>query len=86
MNTTEALRAIIADTGESNRVISARMNRSGNYVTSLLRQAERMGADMNASTVAGIAAACGYALVLVPVGKVDGDMLVIDPPSKEVGR
>ena len=86
MNTTEALRAIIADTGESNRVISARMNRSENYVTSLLRQAERMGADMNASTVAGIAAACGYALALVPVDRVPEGAVVIDAPSRDAGE
>ena len=65
MNTTEALRAVIAASGKSNRAVSADMGRSGNYVTSLLRQAERMEADMNASTVAGIAEACGYVLALV---------------------
>ena len=82
MHTTEAIRAMIRRSGKSARAISISMKRSETFVSSSLNQAERMNADMNASTVAGIAAACGYALALVPVDQVPEGAVVIDAPER----
>lgn len=81
MNTTEALRAVIGVSGKSARAISLDMKRSETFVSSSLNQAERMNADMNASTVAGIANACGHVLALIPAGNVPDGAIVIDPPK-----
>ena len=83
MNTTEAARAIVRASGKSLRAISLDMNRSETYVSSAIGQAERMQADLNASTVASIAAACGYALALVPVDELPEGAVVIDAPERK---
>ena len=85
MKTTEAIRAALQRAGVSARAASRIMNRSNTYVTSAVGQAERMNADLTASTVAGIGAACGYVLALVPSGEVPPGALVIDPPAQPVG-
>ena len=86
MVTTEAVRAVVSASGMSARAVSRSMGKTDTYISSLLSQAERMGADMTASTVAGIGEACGYMLALVPSESVSGGMLVIDPQRKGDAR
>lgn len=81
MRTVEALREVVSQSGKSLRSISLDIGRSETFVASSISQAERMGADMNAATVAMIAAGCEYALALVPIGDVARSMVVIDPPT-----
>ena len=78
MRTTEAVRAVVKASGESARAVSRRMGRTDTYVSSVIGQAEWMDADLTASTVAGVAAACGHSLALVPDADVPGSAIVID--------
>ena len=80
MKATDAIREILERSGESARAVFRAMNRSSTYVSSAISQAERH-AGMTTATVAGIAAACGYALALVPTGDVPAGAILIDPPS-----
>ena len=79
MNTNGAMREIVNRAGISQRAASERMGRSPNWLGATLA---RQGSS-EAVTLASLASACGYALVLVPKDAVDGSMLVIDPPSRE---
>lgn len=79
---TDAARAIVQASGKSMRGISHDMDRVPTYLSSIIGQAERMDADLNASIVASVANACGYALALVPLGSVPDGAIVIDPPER----
>lgn len=83
MRVTEAIREVMSLAGMSSRQVSQGIGRTDNYVTSVVRQAERMNADMNTSTVAVIGSACGYTLALVPDGELPPGAIPIDPPSSE---
>ena len=84
MNTSQAARAVLNTSGMSARAVSSALGKSQNYISSLISQAERMNADMGASTVASIGDVCGYALVLVPREELKSleSAVMIDPAKR----
>ena len=79
MQVNDAIRAIVQASGLSLRGVSERMGKKPTLVSSALQNK-----DKQASLLAGIAAACGYALALVPVDQLPDGAVVIDAPSREV--
>lgn len=78
MNTEEAIRAAAAADDITLRELCNRMNRSAGYLGAMFGR----GSTPNADTLARIASATGYKLVLAPMGKPlpDGS-IVIDAPN-----
>ena len=71
---TDAVRALATRTGHSLRSLSVAFGRSPNFIANTLNR----GSDMTCNTLACIAKACGYALVLVPTRDVPPTALVVD--------
>lgn len=86
MQTLEAINAAISSSNQTVREVSQAMGKSDGYISSVIASSKRKGGGVYSATLANLADVCGYALALVPADKVDGDMLVIDPPSREEGR
>jgi len=81
MQVNEAIRAIVRASGLSLRTASERIGKSPNHLSSALQNR-----DKQAGFVATVAAACGYALALVPVDELPEGAVVIDAPGKEADR
>ena len=77
MQVNDAIRAIVQASGLSLRGVSERMGKKPTLVSSALQNK-----DKQASLLAGIAAACGYDLALVPKGKAPEGTVIIDSPTK----
>ncbi len=82
MKAQDALRVAISSSGKSQAGISKSIGKTRNYVNAQVTQADNTGGTLECGTVAGIASACDYALVLGPKGSEPPDSLVIDPPEK----
>ena len=82
MNTNEAMREIVRQAGISQREASERMGRSPNWLGATLA---RSGSS-EASTIAELAAACGWTLALVPSGELPEGAVAIDPPERKQPR
>lgn len=82
MKAQDALREAISSSGKSQAGISKSIGKTRNYVNALVTQADATGGTLECGTVAGIANACDYALVLIPRGTEPPGSLVIDPPAK----
>lgn len=67
MDANEAMRLIIESSGKSGRQVAREIGRSESFISSTLSQ----GVCPRADTLARVAHACGYELVLVP--KPEGD-------------
>ena len=76
MNANDIIAATVAHSGLSMRAVSLKLKRSENYVSQTIRNGNTPLTD----TVAEIAAACGYKIVLRP--RDGGRKIVIDPPRK----
>ncbi len=68
MNASEAMRLIIEASGKSGRQVAREIGRSESFVSSSLAQ----GVCPRADTLARVARACGYELVLIPKPRADG--------------
>lgn len=79
----EAIRHIVRSSGLSMREASSRMGMTPNYISSVVRQAERMDADLVSSTLARAAEACGYVLAFVPEGELPEGAVAIDAKGEE---
>ena len=78
MNTNEAIRTMVEESGYSHRALSVELGHSATWLSSTLH---RPG-DSECGTVAAIARIAGYSLVLVPRNRpLPVGSLVIDPPS-----
>lgn len=82
MNTNDAMRTIVSNAGLSMRAASERMGRSPNWLGATLA---RSGSS-EAGTLAELAAACGYALALVPLGELPEGAIVVDPPEESLAK
>lgn len=78
MQANDAIRAIVQASGLSLRTASERIGKSPNHLSSALQNR-----DKQAGFVATVAAACGYALALVPVDKLPEGAVVIDQPERK---
>ena len=67
MDANEAMRLIIESSGKSGRQVAREIGRSESFISSSLAQ----GVCPRADTLARVASACGYELVLIP--KPEGD-------------
>lgn len=76
MDANEAIKLMVASTGKSMRTISGELGMRHTYVKDLTRKPSVPRAD----TLARIADACGFDLVLVPRNG-DVSFMVIDPPE-----
>lgn len=74
MTTVEAIRALVARSGKSARAISSQIGKSPNWLSATLG----IVSDTKAGTLAQIANACGFDLVLVD--REHGETITIDPP------
>ena len=74
MNAHEAIRAMIKKRGRTLDSISTELGRSKNWLSATLYLAD----DSRTGTVAEIARACGFALVLIPRSAIPPGALVID--------
>ena len=81
MNTLEAINAMIGESGESRRTLSARMGKSPNYLASVIEQSNRKGGNVNSATLSAVAKACGYTLAAIPSDRLPAGALAIDPPE-----
>ncbi len=68
MKAHEALKQVLAESGNTPATISLRVGKTRNYISALLAQAERTGGSLTCSTLSSLADACNYSLVLVPKG------------------
>lgn len=75
MDTKDAMKAIVSESGYSMRRASELMGRSPNWLANTLA---RSGSS-EAATVAELAEVCGYRLALVPCSDVPPSAFVIDP-------
>lgn len=82
MKAQDAVRHAISVSGKSQSGVSKSIGKTRNYVNALVSQADNTGGTLGCDTVAGIASACDYALVLLPKDTVPEGSLVIDPPDK----
>ena len=78
MNSMDALRAVAADAGVPITHIGRAMGKRDNYVSVAINK----GTDPKAGTLAAMAEACGYALVLLPADDVPDGAVKVDPPAK----
>ena len=62
MNANDAMRAMIEASGKSGRQVAREIGRSESFVSSTLAQ----GVCSRADTLARVAEACGYEIVIVP--------------------
>lgn len=85
MKAQDAVRHAISASGKSQAGISKSIGKTRNYVNALITQADNTGGTLGCDTVAGIASACDYALVLLPKGTEPPGSLVIDSPKKKRG-
>ena len=76
MDFQDAMRAMVASSGQSLRAASVASGRTPGWLTSTLTR----GSAPTVTVAADLARACGYALAYVPVGQVPDAALVIDPP------
>ena len=67
MDATEAMRLIIEASGKSGRQVAREIGRSDSFVSSSLAQ----GVCPRADTLARVAHACGYELILIPKHEAD---------------
>ena len=74
MRAHDAIRGMLADTGNSARGVSAAIGRGPTFLSATFIHARAMQTD----TLAAIAAVCGYELVLRPRDGADGEAFVID--------
>ena len=81
MKAQDAIRQVIATSGNSQAGVSKSIGKTRNYVNALVAQADTTGGTLGCETVAGIAAACDYALVLLPKGSEPPGALFIDTTS-----
>lgn len=82
MQVLDAITGIVTASGRSWRDISNAMGKSDNYLSATVAQSKRKAGDVRSATLAEVAAACGYALVLVPEGEVPDGAIKVDPPVK----
>lgn len=82
MKAQDAVRHAITVSGKSQSGVSKSIGKTRNYVNALVSQADATGGTLGCDTVAGIAVACDYALVLLPKGSEPPGSLVIDPPEQ----
>lgn len=82
MKAQDAVRKAISSAGKSQSGVSKSVGKTRNYVNALVTQADNTGGSLGCDTVAGIASACDYALVLLPKGTEPPGSLVIDPPER----
>ena len=75
MNTNNAMRTVVRESGLSMRRVSELMGRSSSWLGATL---QRPGSS-EAATVARLASVCGYKLALVPRDSVPDSAIVIDP-------
>lgn len=81
MKAQDAVRHAIAESGNSQAGVSKSIGKTRNYVNALVSQADTTGGTLGCETVAGIAEACDYALVLLPKGTEPPGSLVIGSPE-----
>lgn len=82
METIDAINTAISASGQTSRRVSQLMGKSDSYISAVIASSKRKGGGVYSATLANLADVCGYALALVPTGKVDDTMLVIDPPER----
>ena len=83
MNANDAMRAMIEASGKSGRQVAREIGRSESFVSSTLAQ----GVCPRADTLARVAEACGYKIVIVPkdvaLNLLDGsDRIVVEYDGK----
>ena len=74
MRVHDAIRGMLADTGNSARGVSAAIGRGPTFLSATFTHARSMQTD----TLAAVAAVCGYEIVLRPRDGADGEAFVID--------
>ena len=74
MRVHDAIRKMLAGTGNSARGVSAAIGRGPTFLSATFTHAR----SMQTNTLATVAAACGYELVLRPREGDDGEAFVID--------
>lgn len=74
MRVHDAIRKMLAGTGNSARGVSAAIGRGPTFLSATFTHAR----SMQTNTLAAVAAACGYELVLRPREGDDGEAFVID--------
>ncbi|MEG0376522.1 MAG: hypothetical protein RR505_09655 [Raoultibacter sp.] len=77
MKAQDAVRHAISESGKTQAGVSKSIGKTRNYVNALVNQADTTGGTLGCETVAGIADACDYALVLLPKGTEPPGSLVI---------
>lgn len=77
MQSKEALRTIVRESGQTLRSISTTIGRSQNYMAATVQNDSAPKAD----TIAEIADACGYDLLLRK--RDDGSEIIIDPRERD---
>ena len=82
MNYYEALERAARASGMSLNEIGLKMGHASNYI----HNAKSRGSSPTVDNAARAAEACGYALVLVPVGEVPDNAMRVDPPTREAAR
>lgn len=81
MDTLQAVRSAVKESGNSMRGVSEAIGRTPNYLNSTVRRSELSGGGLNSPTLARVADTCGYSLALIPKGTEPPGALVIDPPE-----
>lgn len=74
MNTTDAIRTVVAKAGLTNVQVSEACGRSQSWYSVKLKRPL-----VSSSVTSEIARACGYTLCLIPSSKVPKSAIVIDP-------
>lgn len=82
MNFYDALERAARASGVSFNEIGTKMGHASNYI----HNAKSRGSSPTVDNAVRAAAACGYAIALVPVDKLPEGAVVIDAPSREVGK
>ena len=85
VNANDAMRAMIETSGKSGRQVAREIGRSESFVSSTLAQ----GVCPRADTLARVAEACGYKIVIVPkdvaLNLLDGsDRIVVEYDGKQI--
>ena len=81
MTPVDAVRVMLRSSGVTMMQAAGKMGKSQNFLTSALATGRRRGGGLNTATLAGAAAACGYALALVPVDRLPEEAVVMDFPE-----
>lgn len=79
LKASDTIKKAADNAGYSLRGVSQALGKSPNYIASSVGR----GSNMQADTLAGALAVCGYALAAVPFDSVPPDALVIDAPGED---